>query len=107
MKPRFNWAFELLKAKVHSAQNNYARGAAPDQERATLIASLKRAIEEARARQQEFEGHDQYHAFLDEYVDTVQVFLDGAAEDGNLDNRLDALTTAITCLDDTVRATLR
>ncbi len=107
MKSRFNWAFELLEAKVHSARNCYTRGAAPDQERSTLIQSLSRAIEEARKRQEEFEGNDQYQAFLERYVGTLQSFIDGAAEDVSLVPQLDKLTEEITQLDDTVRAALR
>ncbi len=107
MKNRFNWAFELLETKVHSARNDYERGVAPMQERATLVASLKLAIEEARSRQEEFAGQERYHHFLEEYINAVQGFVDSADDGTDLAPRLDTLTESITRLDDTIREALR
>ncbi len=107
MKNRFNWVFELLEAKVHSAGSDYSRGAAPGRNGAMLTESLRRVLDEARERKEEFRDHAQYVLFLDEFIDAVQAFLDGPGGGEDIEGRLEKLESAVTRLDDNIRAALK
>ena len=107
MKNRFNWVFDLLKAKIATAESNYRRHAAPEKERTNLMNELREAIDAAREREKEFPDHEQYFLFFEDYVEIVGEFLDGADGEEDLDARLDILTARITELDDTIRMALK
>lgn len=106
MKNRFHWAFELLKARVFSAINDFERSAFPLTDRKQLFEALGEGVSWAKQRLEEFPDRPQYTLYLNEYINLLGGFRQEAEDLDDLGDATRRLLSDLTALDDRARAAL-